>query len=115
MKHKAFMLLYFSLMLKKLPSFILKSYFLVYYFNSVVVSYVYICIYMRLCVCKLGFPGGSDGKESVRNAEDLGSMARSGRSPGEGNDNSFQYSCLENSMDIGAWRATVHEVAKSRT
>ena len=74
-------------MLKKLSSFILKSYFLVYYFNSVVVSYVYICIYMCLCICELGFPGSSDGKESIHSAEDLGSMPRSGRSPGEGSDN----------------------------
>ena len=44
------MLLYFSFMLKKLP-FMLKSYFLVYYFNSIVVSYMYVCIYMHLCIC----------------------------------------------------------------
>ena len=49
-KQKAFMLLYFSFMLKKLP-FMLKSYFLVYYFNSIVVSYMYVCIYMHLCIC----------------------------------------------------------------
>ena len=47
--------------------------------------------------------------------EDLGSIPRSGRSPGEGNGNPFQYSHLENSMDGGAWWATVHGVAKSRT
>ena len=63
----------------------------------------------------LGFPGGSDGKESAHNAGDLGSISGSGRSPGEGNGNPLQYSCLENPMDRGAWRATVHEVAKSRT
>ena len=49
------------------------------------------------------------------NVGDLGSIPGSGRSPGEGNGNPLQYSCLENPMDGGAWRATVHGVAKSRT
>ena len=61
------------------------------------------------------FPGGSDGKASARNAGDPGSIPGLGRSPGEGNGNPLQYSCLENSMDGGAWWATVHGVAKSRT
>ena len=61
------------------------------------------------------FPGGSDGKASSYNAEDLGSIPGLGRSPGEGNGNPLQYSCLENPMDRGAWQATVHGVAKSRT
>ena len=47
----------------------------------------------------LDFPGGTDGKASTCNAGDLGSSPGSGRSPGEGNGNPFQYSCLENSMD----------------
>ena len=59
-----------------------------------------------------GFPGGSDVKESACYAVDLGLMHGWGRSPGEGNGNSFQYSCLENSMDRGAWWAAVHRVAK---
>ena len=63
----------------------------------------------------LGFPGGSDGKASVYNAEDPGSIPGSGRYPGEGNGNPLQYSCLENSMAGGAWWATVHGVAKSQT
>ena len=50
----------------------------------------------------MGFPGSSDGKESASNAGDLGSNPPSGRSPAEGNGNSFQYSCLEKSMDRGA-------------
>ena len=62
-----------------------------------------------------GFPGGSDSKVSSRNAGDLGSIPGLGRSPGEGNGNPLQYSCLENSMDGGAWWATVHGVAKSQT
>ena len=56
----------------------------------------------------LGFPGGSDSKESVCNVGDLGLIPGLGRPPGEGNGNPFQYSCLENPMDGGAWRATVH-------
>ena len=63
----------------------------------------------------LSFPGGSEGKASACNAGDLDSIPGSGRSPGEGNGNPLQYSCLENSMDRGAWWATVHGVAKSRT
>ena len=61
------------------------------------------------------FPDGSDGKESACNAGDLGSIPGSGRSPGEGNGNPLQYSCLENPMYGGAWWATVHGVAKSWT
>ena len=62
----------------------------------------------------MGYPGGSDSKQSVCNAGDLGSIPGSGRSPGEGNGNPLQYSCLENSMDRGAWQATVHGVPKSQ-
>ena len=61
------------------------------------------------------FLGGSDGKVSVYNAGDLGSIPGLGRSPGEGNGNALQYSCLENSMDRGTWQATVHGVTKSQT
>ena len=63
----------------------------------------------------LGFPGGSEVKDSACNAGDLGSIPGLGRSPGEGNGNPLQYSCLENPMDRGAWWATVHGVAKSQT
>ena len=59
--------------------------------------------------------GGSEVKASACNAGDVGSIPELGRSPGEGNGNPLQYSCLENPMDIGAWWATVHGVAKSRT
>ena len=61
------------------------------------------------------FPGISDGKESASNAGDLDLIPGLRGSPGEGNGNPFQYSCLENSMDRGAWRATVHGVTKSQT
>ena len=56
----------------------------------------------------LCFPDGSDGKESACNARDSGSIPGSGRSPGEGNGNPIQYYFLENSMEKGTWRATVH-------
>ena len=62
-----------------------------------------------------GFLGGSDDKESACNAGDLGSIPGLGRSPGKGNGYLFQYSCPENSMERGAWRATVHGVAQSWT
>ena len=60
----------------------------------------------------LGFPHSSVGKEYACNAGDPGSVPGSGRSPGEGNGNPLQYSCLENPMDIGAWQATVHGVPR---
>ena len=59
-----------------------------------------------------GFPGGSVGKVSACNAGDLGSVPGSGRSPGGGNGNPLQYSCLENAMDRGTRWAIVHRVAK---
>ena len=62
-----------------------------------------------------GFCGGSDCKEPACNARDPGSMPGLERSPGERNGNPLQYSCLENPTDRGAWQATVHAVAKSRT
>ena len=62
-----------------------------------------------------GFPGGSDDKECSCNAGGPVLSPGSERCPGEGNDNPLQYSCLENRMDEGAWRATVHGVAKNRT
>ena len=61
------------------------------------------------------FLGGSDGKESACNAGDPGSIPGWDRFPVEGNGKLLQYSCLENSMDGGAWRATVHGVVKSQT
>ena len=66
----------------------------------------------------MGFPGGAVVKNlptSARAAENVGSIPGSGRSPGEGNGNPFQYSCLGNPMHRGDLRATVHEVTKSPT
>ena len=63
------------------------------------------CLYIVLMMSfeDRSFPGGSEGKASACNAGDLGSIPESGRSPGEGNGNPLQYSCLENPMDRGAW------------
>ena len=66
------------------------------------------------CSHFLGFPGGSDSKVSAHNVGDPGSIPGLGRSPAEGNGTPLQYSCLENSMDGGAWWATVHGVTKSQ-
>ena len=60
----------------------------------------------------MGFPGGSDGKESTCSEGDLNSFPGSGRSPRERNGYPLQYSCLKNSMDRGAWRATVRGFAR---
>ena len=70
---------------------------------------------MRTTALEEGFPGGSDGKQSACNAGDLGSVPGLGRSLGEGNHYSLQYSCLENSMNREAWQATVHGATKSWT
>ena len=67
-------------------------------------------------LCMVNIPNGASGKESPTGAEDIrdaGSIPGSGRSPGGGNDNPLQYSCLENSMDRGAWQATVHGMTKT--
>ena len=61
------------------------------------------------------FPSDSDGEKSACNAGDPSSIPGSGRSPGEGNGNPLQYSCLENHLDRGAWQAAVHGVARSWT
>ena len=70
-------------------------------------------ISLRLTVFQASQVGGPDGKESACNAGDSGSVPGLGRSPGVGNGNPLQYSCLENPMDRGAWRAIVHGIAKS--
>ena len=71
-------------------------------------------IYIAYLLTQLGFPDGSDGKESACKAGDLGLFPESGRSSGEGNGNPLQYSSLENFMDRGAWQATVHELQRVR-
>ena len=86
---------------------------LVSFFLAVFAHFVYLC--HILVILKWGFPGGSDSKESACNGGDSGSVPGLGRFPGEGNGNSLQYSCLENSTDRGAWQTIVHGVAKSQT
>ena len=63
----------------------------------------------------MGFPGGSVVKNQPSNAEEVALTPGSGRSPEEGNGNPLQYSCMENPMDRGAWRTTVHGVTKNQT
>ena len=68
---------------------------------------------MGLQIPGWGFPGGTVVKNPPANAGDASLIPGSGRSPGEGNGNPLQYSCLENSMDKGAWWATVHVATKT--
>ena len=68
-----------------------------------------------MTLVKVCFPGGSAVKNLSANARDTGLIAGLGRSPGGGNGNLLQYFCLENPVDRGAWRATVHRVTKSWT
>ncbi|CAI9174558.1 unnamed protein product [Rangifer tarandus platyrhynchus] len=71
---------------------------------------------LGLLHCKqILYIGGSGGKESACNAGDPGSISGLGRSPGEGHSNPLQFSCLEYSMDRGAWQATIHGVTMSQT
>ena len=89
------------------------------YHLSILAPILYFINYYNFIVT-LGFPGGSEvpAPEETQvssNAGDLGLMSGTGRSPGEGNGNPLQYSCLENPMDGEAWWATVHGVAKSWT
>ena len=89
------------------------------YFTTSVAWEAHVCIsiyinlkYFLEYSCFLGFLGGSVVKKPSANAGDMGSVPGSGRSPGEGNDNPLEYSCLWNPVDRGAWRATVHRVAE---
>ena len=75
-------------------------------------TYLIIGILKNSCEPVLGFPGGSDGKDSACNAGNPVSISGLGRSPGEGNGNPLQYSCLENPMDRGAQQAIVHGIAR---
>ena len=76
--------------------------------------YVFECFEHSFDQILMGFPGGSEGKESACNAWDLGSITGSGRSPGEGNGNTLQYSHLEDSMERGAWWAMSMESQRVR-
>ena len=74
-----------------------------------------VCLAFRVGFLIPGFPGGSVVKNPPPSAGDVGSILGLGRSPGEGNGNPFQYSCLGNPKDRGAWQATVQGVTKSQT
>ena len=123
----------------------MKSYFLVcgldqswnqsHQYITTVYGYGYVCVYIYIyilgCMCSLHIFGctciyiyicmygaslvAHRVKNPSANAGDVGSILGSGRSPGEGNDYPLHYSCLENSMDRGAWRATAHGVSKNQT
>ena len=86
-----------------------------YLFLPVPINASWIACFIWELIPNKGFPGGSEVKVSASNVGDPGLIPGSGRSPGEGNGNPLQYPCLENPMDGGAWWATVHGVAKSRT
>ena len=75
-------------------------------------KYILVNNFLHYLSSVLGFPCSSVGKESACNAGDQDSIPGSGRSPGEGDGNPLQYSCLENPMDRGAWQTTVHGVAR---
>ena len=74
---------------------------------------MYVSVYIYIHI--QGFHGGSDSKESACNAGDPGLIPGSGGSPGKEKGNPLQYSCLGNPTNTGAWKATVHGVAKSQT
>ena len=93
---------YFYCTFSFITSFLFLFFPLFYFVFNLIFNFI-----LYFSIFTLGFPGGSEVKASACNA--------GGRSPGEGNGNSLQYSCLENPMDGGAWWATVHGVAKSRT
>ena len=76
---------------------------------------MYLFFFRQNAISYLLDSSGLDGKESACSVGDPGSIPGSGRSPGEGNGYPFQYPCLENFMDRGAWWVTVHGVTKSQT
>ena len=82
--------------------------------TSSLLKMFFFAFYLFTYLFLLGFLCGLDSKESAYNAGDPSSIPGSGGYPGEGNGNPLQYSCLENTVDRGAWQATVHGVAKSQ-
>ena len=99
------------------------SQLLSYFIKNLAFNFESFLVFLGIChnrsekkmLVGFGFPCGSDGKESACNVGDLGSIPGLRRFPGEGNGYPLQYPGLENSIDRGAWWATVHRVGKSRT
>ena len=94
-----------------------KTMFIRFFFLSII-NWVFFFFFFCCTRSSTGFPGGTVVKSPLTktgNGRDIGSIPGLGRCPGIGNGNPLQYYCLENSMDRGAWQATVHGVAKSRT
>ena len=83
--------------------------------HACIYLYTYTNIYLHIHIHVWGFPNGSVVKNPPANVGDVGSIPRSGGSPGAGNGNLFHYSCLKNHMDRDSCKATVHRVTKSRT
>ena len=91
----------------------MKRTFMTLLYNTYIHTYIYIYIYIYIYThTHQGLPWWFNDKESACNVGDTGSILGLERSPGEGNGNPFQYSCLENPMDRGPWWATVHGVIK---
>ena len=84
-------------------------------FKNTTGCYMVLVLLLIKSITVMGFPGGSNGKESACSVGDLGSIPGLGRSPGGGNGNPLQYSCLENSTDREAWMATAHRISQSWT
>jgi len=112
-----FIFFFFAPQQSFLPCFSLSHVLFAHYFFhfSSSLSSLFFLYFELLLPNSLGFPGGSVGKESACSAGDPGSTLGSGSFPGEGHGNLVQCSCLDNSMDRGAWWATVHGVTKSQT
>ena len=87
--------------------------FLIYTDYNLILAAICLVFYHQICCW--GFSAGSEGRVSAHNAGDPGLIPQQGRALGEGNDNPLRYCCLENSMDRGAWWATVHGVINSQT
>ena len=83
--------------------------------EAIIIIIIMIIVIMKPLCLEWDFPGASDLKESACSAGDLGLIPGSGRYPGERNGYPLQYSCLENSIDRGAWQAAVHGLTKSQT
>ena len=88
---------------------------IIYIYTHTHLLYIYLYTFIIYIHNKWGFPGGSVVKNPPANAGHMGLIPDPGRSPGEGNGNPLQYSCLENPMGRGAWWATVHGIAKNWT